>query len=190
MTDKPRCAWVTEDNLYLAYHDQEWGVPQFDDRILFEMLVLEGAQAGLSWLTVLRKRDNYRQAFGNFQLPTVASLSAAELMAAPGIIHHAGKLQSAITNAMAALSIQRDWGSLSNFLWQIVGGQPVVHQYQRGFPLPSQTAESQAMSRALKGYGMTFVGPTICYSFMQATGMVNDHVMDCYRFRELTTSQK
>ncbi|PSR33451.1 MAG: DNA-3-methyladenine glycosylase I [Sulfobacillus benefaciens] len=185
MIDKPRCAWVTDDALYLAYHDQEWGVPQYDDRTLFEMLVLEGAQAGLSWLTVLRKRHSYRQAFANFQIASVASLSAAELMAAPGIIHHAGKLQSAITNAQAALSIQRDWGSLSNFLWAIVGGQPIVHQYLRGHQLPSQTEESQAMSRALKGYGMTFVGPTICYSFMQAIGMVNDHLTDCYRFREL-----
>ena len=180
-----RCAWVPEgDPLYAAYHDHEWGVPSHDERHLFEMLVLEGAQAGLSWATILRKREGYRKAFAGWDLESVAGFGKADverLLADPGIVRNRAKVESAIENARVALEI----GSLDAVLWSFVGGEPVDGRRRSVEDVPSQTEESAAMSRELKRAGFRFVGPTICYAFMQAVGMVNDHVVDCFRYREL-----
>ncbi len=181
-----RCAWTTTDAQYMSYHDHEWGVPERDDARLLEMLVLEGAQAGLNWLTVLRRRTTYRQAFYDFDPVVVAGLSTEDLMQMPGLIHHEKKLQSAINNAKVTLRIQHEWGTLSRFLWQWVDGKPVIHHFQDPSEVPTQSHESHAMSQALKTYGMTFVGPTICYALMQATGMVNDHLVQCFRHAPLS----
>jgi DNA-3-methyladenine glycosylase I len=183
-----RCAWCTDDPLYIAYHDLEWGVPVHDDRQLFEMLILEGAQAGLSWLTILRKRENYRAAFGRFRIATVAAYDSADvarLLADAGIVRNRRKIAAAIKNARGVLAIQSAHGSLDAFLWQFVGGVPVQSRWRTMAEVPAQSRESAEMSRALKQYGFSFVGPTICYAFMQAVGMVNDHTTDCFRHAAL-----
>lgn len=186
--NKKRCAWVPEDDaLYQSYHDHEWGRPEHDDQKLFEMLALEGAQAGLSWITILRRRNNYREAFDHFD-PTIIQLYDEEkiqsLLANEGIIRNELKIRSVVSNARAFLSIQNEFGSFNEYIWSFVGGKTMYNHWQSSKEVPSQTKESEAMSKALKKRGFKFVGPTICYSFMQATGMVNDHTMDCYLYRE------
>ncbi len=185
---KTRCAWVGDDPLYVAYHDREWGVPVHDDRVLFEFLVLEGAQAGLSWLTILRKREQYRRAFADFDPVRVARFREArvrKLLADPAIVRNELKIRGAIRNAKAFLAIQREFGSFDRFLWQFVGGRPKRNAWTSVKEIPARTPESDALSRALKTRGFAFVGATICYAHMQAVGMVNDHTTDCFRYREL-----
>lgn len=179
-----RCGWANVDQLYMDYHDHEWGVPVHDDRHLFEMLILEGAQAGLSWHTILKKRKNYRLAFDHFDPVKIAEYDEqkfAELMNNPGIIRNRLKISAAIANAQAYLTIQREYGSFDRYIWQFVGGQPILNTWTDLGEVPATTQESDAMSKDLKKRGFKFVGSTICYSFMQATGMVNDHVAECYR---------
>jgi DNA-3-methyladenine glycosylase I len=180
-----RCAWVPEaDPLYVAYHDEEWGVPSHDDRHLFEMLVLEGAQAGLSWSTILRKRENYRLAFAGFDVEKVARFGERDverLLGDAGIVRNRLKIESAIANARATLEL----GGLDEFLWSFVGGRPLQGSWKTTREIPAETAESKAMSKELKRRGFRFVGPTICYAFMQACGLVNDHTVDCFRYREV-----
>ena len=191
MTSPIRCAWVTDDPLYLAYHDTEWGVPLHDDLKLFESLVLDGAQAGLSWLTVLRKRESYREAFDGFDLERVAGYDddkIATLLTNPGIIRNRLKVESAVRNARAALEIRQTFGSLDAYFWSFVGGQPIQNAWATLAELPSESAESQAMSKDLKKRGCNFVGPTICYAFMQACGLINDHTTDCFRYSDLAGS--
>jgi DNA-3-methyladenine glycosylase I len=182
-----RCPWCGSDPLYVAYHDQEWGVPLHDEARLFEFLILEGAQAGLSWLTILRKRDNYRQAFDGFAIDKVAGYGNADiarLMGNPGIIRNRLKIESAIRNARAVMAIRDAYGSLDLFLWQFVDGRPVQNRWQSLQEIPASTPLSDRMSRELRRLGCNFVGSTICYAFMQATGMVNDHLVDCFRHAE------
>ena len=183
-----RCAWCGADPLYVAYHDDEWGVPVHDDQHLFEMLVLEGAQAGLSWLTILRKRESYRKAFDGFDVEAVARYSeadAARLLADPGIVRNRLKVASAIRNARRVLDLQDKHGSLDAFLWRYVDGDPVQNTWRSLAEIPVNTAQSDRMSRDLKRLGFSFVGSTICYAFMQSVGMVNDHVVDCFRHAEM-----
>jgi len=180
-----RCAWATNP-LSIAYHDSEWGVPQHDDRVLFEFLILEGAQAGLSWDTILKKRENYRAAFDEFDPKKIALYDRRKVRALlhdEGIIRNRLKIESAIANAQAFLEIQKEFGSFDRYVWQFVGGKPKVNARRRGQKIPASTAESDAMSRDLKKRGFNFVGSTICYAFMQATGMVNDHAVECFRYR-------
>jgi len=182
-----RCEWATSE-LMVAYHDTEWGVPVFDDRLLFEFLILEGAQAGLSWETVLRKRDEYRKVFRNFEIPKVAKMSGRDverLLGNPGIIRNRAKVESSIGNAKVALELQEEFGSLAEYLWSFVDGSPVQNGWKTMEQIPAQTEMSVAMSKALKFRGMKFVGPTICYAFMQAAGLVNDHLEVCPRWRIL-----
>jgi DNA-3-methyladenine glycosylase I len=185
-----RCEWAPRDQpRYLAYHDEEWGVPSHDERHLFEMLVLEGAQAGLSWSTILNKREGYRTAFADFDAAKVARFRPARierLMGDPTIVRNRLKIESTVNNAKRVLEVQRELGSLDAYLWTFVGGEPIVGRWKRLSDLPAETAESRAMSKDLKRRGFRFVGPTVCYAFMQATGMVNDHVMSCFRYREVT----
>jgi DNA-3-methyladenine glycosylase I len=186
-----RCQWAGSDPLYIEYHDKEWGVPVHDDRKIFEMLVLEGAQAGLNWLTVLRKRENYRKAFDNFDPRKVAKYDSEKfqkLLATEGIIRNKLKIRSAIQNARAFLEVQKEFGSFDAYIWQFVGGRPICNSWKSLSELPAQTAESEAMSNDLKRRGFSFVGPTICYAHMQATGMVNDHVVTCFRYKEVEMS--
>jgi DNA-3-methyladenine glycosylase I len=176
------------DPLYLAYHDEEWGVPSQDDRYLFEMLVLEGAQAGLSWATILRKRDGYRQAFAGFEPEAVARFGERDverLLGDAGIVRNRAKIESAIANARATLAVREELGSLDAFLWGFVGAEPLQNAWRALAEIPAETAESRAMSKELKRRGFRFVGPTTCYAFMQAAGLVNDHVVDCFRYGEL-----
>jgi DNA-3-methyladenine glycosylase I len=183
-----RCRWAGPDPLYLAYHDEEWGVPSHDDRHLFEMLILEGAQAGLSWITILRRREGYRRAFDGFDPEAIARYGAekkAALLANPEIIRNRAKVDAAIANARAYLALREGGESLDSFLWRFVGGRPLQNRWPSHSQLPAETAESKAMSKELKRRGFRFVGPTICYAFMQATGMVNDHTLDCFRHAEL-----
>ncbi len=184
-----RCAWAPLDNAsYLAYHDEEWGVPVHDDRLLFEMLTLEGAQAGLSWSTILNKRDGYRRAFAHFDPGAVARFSGRKvdrLLADPSIVRNRLKVESTVANAREVLRVQEEEGSLDAYLWSFVGGAPKVNRYRTLGDIPAETAESTAMSKDLKGRGFRFVGPTVCYAFMQACGFVLDHVASCYRYREL-----
>ena len=182
-----RCEWCGSDPLYVKYHDCEWGVPLHDDRGLFEFLVLEGAQAGLSWLTILRKRDNYRKAFHGFDPKKVAAYTAADsrrLLADPGIVRNRLKIESAIGNARRVVAIVEEFGSFDSFIWRYVDHRPVQNAWRSLDELPATTALSDAMSKDLRKRGFNFVGSTICYSFMQAVGMVNDHVVDCFRHRE------
>ena len=182
MADPKRCAWAGSDPLYVAYHDDEWGVPQHDDRHLFEMLVLEGAQAGLSWLTILRKREGYRRAFAGFDAARVARFDRRKietLLANPAIVRNRLKVESAVANARAFLEIQDEFGGFDPFIWGFVGGTPKVNAWRSLREIPASTPESKAMSRELARRGMRFVGPTICYAFMQAVGLVNDHTTDC-----------
>jgi DNA-3-methyladenine glycosylase I len=180
-----RCAWVPEDDpLYVSYHDEEWGVPSHDERHLFEMLILEGAQAGLSWSTILRKREGYRRAFAEFNAEQVARFdgnAVERLMADAGIVRNRAKIEAAIANARATLEV----GSLDELLWGFVEERPLQNSWKTIGEIPAETAESKAMSKELKRRGFRFVGPTICYAFMQAVGLVNDHTVDCFRYREL-----
>jgi DNA-3-methyladenine glycosylase I len=181
-----RCDWVPAgDALYAAYHDEEWGLPSRDDRHLYEMLVLEGAQAGLSWSTILRKRDGYQKAFAGFDPDRVARFGDADvarLMADPGIVRNRLKIESAVANARATLEVRDELGSLAEYVWSFVGGAPIQNGWRTMADVPSETAESKAMSRDMKRRGFRFVGPTVCYAFMQATGLVNDHTVDCDRY--------
>ena len=177
-----RCRWCGDDPLYVAYHDEEWGVPVHDDRLLFEMLVLEGAQAGLSWLTILRKREAYRRAFDHFDARKIADYKARKLRALmndAGIVRNRLKIEGTVKNAKAFLVVQAEYGSFDEFIWQFVGGTAIVNRLNPGDAVAATTPESDAMSKSLKKRGFTFVGSTICYAFMQATGMVNDHVVGC-----------
>lgn len=183
-----RCDWAGNDPLMISYHDREWGVPVHDDRKLFEFLVLEGAQAGLSWRTVLRKREQYRRAFRGFDPERVARFGGKEverLLADPGIIRNRAKVESAVANARLFLEVREEMGSFDAYLWRFTGGRPIVNRFRKMSELPSQSRESVAMSGDLRARGFRFVGPTICYAFMQAVGMVNDHVVDCFRYREV-----
>jgi DNA-3-methyladenine glycosylase I len=184
----PRCRWAATP-LSIAYHDREWGVPLHDDRALFELLILEGAQAGLSWETVLAKRPRYRAAFDGFEPGKVARYGdrkVARLLADPGIIRNRLKIAAAVRNARAFLAVQREHGSFDAYVWAFVGGSPIRNRWRAPDDVPARTAESDALSRDLSRRGFSFVGSTICYAFMQAVGMVNDHLLDCFRYRELT----
>lgn len=188
---KTRCAWPTNDPLYLKYHDEEWGVPVHDDRLLFEKLVLEGAQAGLRWITILKRRENYRRAFDRFDVETVAAYGEKEverLMQDAGIIRNRLKIQSAVNNARRVLEIQQEHGSLDAFLWSFVGGKTIQNRWQTFSEVPVTTPASDAMSKALKKAGFKFIGSTSCYALMQAVGLVNDHTIDCFRHRELAVN--
>jgi len=181
---KTRCAWCLSDPIYIRYHDEEWGVPVHNDRELLEMLILEGAQAGLSWLTILKRREGYREAFDHFDAKKIVRYDArkqAALMKNPGIIRNRLKIAATVTNAQAFLQVQKDPGGFDRYLWSFVGGKPMRQPRGSGEILPVQTPEAEAMSKDLKKRGFRFVGPTICYAFMQAVGMVNDHTDDCFR---------
>ena len=184
-----RCFWAnTDDPLYVAYHDQEWGVPVHDDRLLFEFLILEGAQAGLSWHTILHKRLSFRLAFDNFDPQKVAEYDdhkVSQLLANPGIIRNRLKINSAIRNAQAFLKVQQEFGSFDTYLWQFVNGRPIVNAWTSGHEIPAATDLSRRLSADLLQRGYRFVGPTICYAHMQAVGMVNDHTTDCFRYSEI-----
>jgi DNA-3-methyladenine glycosylase I len=185
---KVRCAWVSDDPLYVAYHDREWGVPVHDDRLLFEFLVLEGAQAGLSWLTILRKREGYRRAFAGFDPRVVADFGPRQverILTDPGVVRNRRKVESAVANARAFLAVQEEWGSFDAFVWSFVGGRTIHNHWRTVGEIPGTTTESERLSAALRSRGFGFVGPTICYAHMQATGMVNDHTVDCFRWAEL-----
>jgi DNA-3-methyladenine glycosylase I len=189
--DVVRCGWCGEDPLYVAYHDREWGVPSFDDAHLFEMLILEGAQAGLSWLTILRKRETYRRAFDGFDPDRIARYDAAKvsmLLADAGIVRNRLKVSAAIDNARAFLTIRESHGSFARFLWTFVDSTPRLNAWRALAELPASTPESDRMSRELKRLGFRFVGSTICYAFMQSVGMVNDHLVDCFRYAEITAA--
>jgi len=182
-----RCGWSTSDPLYQEYHDSEWGVPLHDDRKLFEMLILEGAQAGLSWITILKKRENYRKAFDKFDARKVSRYDARkkrELLGNAGIVRNRLKIDAAISNAKAFLAVQKEFGSFDKYLWQFVGGTPKRNRWKTLKDIPPKTAESDAMSKDLKKHGFRFVGSTICYAFMQATGMVNDHITRCFKHNQ------
>jgi len=184
-----RCTWVSTDPLYVAYHDTEWGVPLHDERRLFEMLILEGAQAGLSWITILKRREGYRKAFADFSPEKVARFTPArieKLLLDPGIIRNRAKVESAVANARAFLALQETEGDADRFLWSFVGGRPKQNRWSSPADTQAETPESQAMSRELKRRGFSFVGPTVCYAFMQAVGMVNDHATYCFRYPELS----
>lgn len=188
MPELIRCEWAGDDPLMQQYHDDEWGVPTHGDRDLFELLILEGAQAGLSWRTVLNRREGYRAAFHGFDIAAIAAYTDADrerLRADAGIIRNRAKIDAAIAGARATLSVQAEHGSLDAFLWSFVGGEPRRNAFQSLADLPAQTDESRAMSKALKGYGFSFVGPTICYAFMQSAGLVNDHVTGCFRYGQV-----
>jgi len=182
--ERTRCHWVGADPLYIEYHDSEWGVPLHDDRKLFEFLVLEGAQAGLSWLTILRKRDNYRKAFADFDAEAVARFnrrSIERLLRDPGIVRNRQKVEATVGNARAFLAVQEEFGSFDRYVWRFVDGRPIQGRWKTTRDVPAKTPESEAMSKDLFQRGFRFVGPTICYAHMQATGMVNDHQLDCFR---------
>ena len=185
---KKRCAWCSDDPLYVSYHDTEWGIPVHDDRLLFEFLILEGAQAGLSWLTVLKKRENYRKAFDNFEIARVARYGQQDidrLLLDPGIIRNRLKIESAIKNAQGVLTIQKEYGTFDAYLWRYVNGKPLQNSWRSMADLPATSTVSDQMSKDLKKRGFNFVGSTICYSLMQAVGMVNDHLVDCFRYNEV-----
>lgn len=188
--DRPRCDWSAagDDPLMRAYHDEEWGVPVHDDRHLFELLTLEGAQAGLSWRTVLHRREGYRKAFAGFEIARVARFTAKrreKLLLDPGIIRNRAKVESTVRNAQAVLALQQEFGSLDAFLWDFVGATPRQNRFRRMSQLPAETPQSKAMSKALKQRSFGFVGPTICYALMQSAGIVNDHILSCFRHDEI-----
>ena len=187
-----KCQWALASPLEEHYHDHEWGVPVHDDRLLFEFLILEGAQAGLSWSTILKKRPGYRLAFDNFDAVSMSGYGDEKieaLLADPNIIRNKLKINAAITNACAFLEVQREFGSFNDFIWQFVDGKPIQNAWKRFSDIPVNTAESDLMSKTLKQLGFKFVGSTICYAYMQAVGMVNDHTVDCYRHRELCKAE-
>ena len=193
MSELKRCVWCGTDPVYVNYHDKEWGVPLYTDRKLFEMLILEGAQAGLSWITILRKRPHYRQVFDRFDPIKIASYEKRKinsLLKDPGIVRNRLKVEGTVKNARAYLELKANEGKFSDFLWQFVDGKPILNKWRRMQQVPARTSESDAMSKELKRRGFTFVGSTICYAFMQAVGMVNDHTTDCFRYRELKTGRK
>ena len=183
-----RCTWVSDDPIYIRYHDEEWGVPVYDDQLLLAKLILDGAQAGLSWITILRKRENYWRAFDQFDPEKMArydDLKIAELMANAGIIRNRQKINSAIKNAQAYLRLREELGSFSEYLWGFMGGSPILNAIKLEGSYPTTSPESHAMAKDLKKRGFSFVGPTICYAFMQAVGMVNDHLVSCFRYKEI-----
>ncbi len=185
---RPRCPWAIGNPLTLKYHDEEWGVPQHDDRRLYELLVLEGAQAGLSWETVLNKRENYRRAFDSFDIERIADYGQTDierLVADPGIIRNHRKIASAIENARRILEVREEVGSFDAYIWHFVDGHPIKNRFRSLSELPARTTESERMSKELRKRGFQFVGPTICYAYMQAVGMVNDHLVDCFRYGEV-----
>ena len=191
MAGKPkhRCEWCGTDPLYVAYHDDEWGVPVHDDRLLFEFLILEGAQAGLSWITILRKREGYRKAFAGFDVEKVARFTEAKrekLLLNPAIVRNRLKVKSSITNAQAFLKVQEEFGSFDKYIWRFVEGKPILNRFKNMNDIPAKTDISDAMSKDLKQRGFKFVGSTICYAHMQATGMVNDHTTNCFRYTQLS----
>ena len=191
--DTGRCAWCGDDPLYVAYHDQEWGVPLHDDRKLFEFLMLESAQAGLSWITILRKREGYRRAFADFDPQVVAAFDearCAELMQDKSIVRNRAKIAAAVGNARAFLEIQARYGSFDRYIWEFVDGEPRVNHWKTLAEVPATSAQSDALSASLKQHGFKFVGSTICYAHMQATGMVNDHLVGCFRHAELIASSR
>lgn len=185
---RERCPWARLNAMQTAYHDREWGVPVHDDRRLFEFLILEGAQAGLSWNTILAKRENYRRAFARFDARKVARFGRSEtmlLLKNPGIVRNRLKIEAAITNAVRFLEVQREFGSFDRYVWRFVGGRPRQNRWSRAQDVPAATSESDALSRDLRRRGFRFVGSTICYAFMQATGMVNDHLTRCFRYGQV-----
>jgi len=185
--NKQRCDWVTEDQIYLDYHDEEWGRPVHEDRKLFEMLCLEGAQAGLSWITILKRRDSYREAFDNFDPKLISNYDQEKIEALiqnEGIIRNKSKINSVITNARAFLEVQEEFGTFDRYIWRFVGGEPIKNDWKTHTDVPAITKESERMSKDLKKRGFKFVGPTICYAFMQATGMVNDHTIECFLYHK------
>lgn len=187
-TEITKCKWAGKDPLYCKYHDTEWGVPLHDDQMLFEFLILEGAQAGLSWITILRKRENYRKAFDNFDPNIIVNYTQKKidkLLLNEGIIRNKLKINSAIKNAKAFLEVQEEFGSFDKYIWSFTSGQTIHNSWKDMSEVPASTPESELMSKDLKRRGFKFVGPTICYAFMQATGMVNDHTTDCFRYQEL-----
>jgi len=188
LKSKTRCPWCLGSDAYIAYHDEEWGVPLHDERMLFELLILEGAQAGLSWSTILAKRDNYRRAFDGFDARKIARYGdkeVASLLADAGIVRNRLKIAAAVQNARAFLAVQEEFGSFDRYVWRFVGGEPIQHRRRSMKGVPASTPESDAMSKALKLRGFKFVGSTICYAFMQAAGMVNDHLVQCFRHAPL-----
>lgn len=188
MENHNKCHWCLGDPLYEAYHDQEWGVPVYDDNLLFEFLVLETFQAGLSWITILRKRENFRAAFDQFDYHRIANYGASaydRLLQDPGIIRHGLKIKGTISNAQAFIKVQEEWGSFSKYIWSFIGNKPIKNQVKDYKQAPSTTNESLALSKDLKKRGFKFVGPTVIYAFMQAVGMVNDHEVHCYRYNEV-----
>jgi DNA-3-methyladenine glycosylase I len=191
LNTRQRCFWATTPAM-IAYHDAEWGVPQHDDRVLFEFLTLEGAQAGLSWSTILAKREAYRRAFSKFNPKSVARYDAPklkELMANEGIVRNRLKISATVQNASAFLAVQKEFGSFDAYIWQFVNGSPIVNALTASSQLPARTEESDKMSRDLLKRGFKFVGPTICYAFMQAVGMVNDHLVNCFRYKEIKAAK-
>jgi DNA-3-methyladenine glycosylase I len=187
-TAKSRCPWAGTDPIYIRYHDVEWGVPVHDDRTLFEFLILEGAQAGLSWLTILKKRESYRRAFDGFEPEKVARYGRAKiarLLSDAGIVRNRRKIEAAVNNARAFLRVCEAFGSFDRYMWRFADGRPIQNRWQKMTQVPARTSESETMSRDLKQRGFTFVGPTICYAHMQAVGMVNDHLVNCFRHREV-----
>jgi DNA-3-methyladenine glycosylase I len=183
-----RCFWAGSDPLYIDYHDREWGVPLHDDRALFELLILEGAQAGLSWLTILRKRESYRQAFHGFDAQRIARYGddeIAQLLQNPGIVRNRLKVSATVQNARALLAVQSEFGSFNSYLWRFVNGNPIQSDLQSNAEMPTRSTESDALSKDLLKRGFKFAGTTICYAFMQASGMLNDHLVTCFRHREL-----
>ncbi|MFK8009669.1 MAG: DNA-3-methyladenine glycosylase I [Saprospiraceae bacterium] len=188
MKEKTRCTWCEGNDIYIDYHDNEWGVPVHDDRELFEMIMLEGAQAGLSWITVLKKREGYRKAFDNFDAKKVAKYTdkkLEKLRENPNIIRNKLKIASARTNAKLFLEVQKEFGSFDKYIWQFVGGKPIKNKFEKMSDVPATTPESDAMSKDLKKRGFKFVGSTICYAFMQACGMVNDHITSCHKWKSV-----
>lgn len=186
-----RCSWCGSDPVYIKYHDEEWGVPVHDDRKLFEMLNLEGAQAGLSWITILRKREKYLQLFDNFDAEKIVKYSDKKLeniLQDSGIVRNKLKVNSVVTNAKAYMQVQKEFGSFDKYIWQFVGGKPIVNNFKSLNKVPAKTEISDAMSKDLKKRGFKFIGSTICYAFMQAVGMVNDHIVDCFRYKEVMKS--
>jgi len=186
MKEKKRCAWCLGSETYIDYHDNEWGIPVHDDRLLFEMLILEGAQAGLSWSTILNKRAHYQKVYHNFDAKKIAKYTEkkrAKLLSDPGIVRNKLKVNASIVNAQMFLEVQKEFGSFDAYIWQFVGGKPIINKFKRMDQVPASTKESAAMSEDLKKRGFKFVGATICYAYMQAVGMINDHVTSCWKYK-------
>ncbi len=193
MSDKQRCSWVGSNPIYIAYHDKEWGVPVYDDATLFEFLILETFQAGLSWITVLKKRDNFRKAFDNFDYQKIATYTdkkLAELVQDKGIIRNKLKIKATVSNAQAFITVQKEFGSFSKYIWSFVNGEPIQNKWKTNTDVPATTPLAQKISKDLKGRGFKFVGATIIYAHMQATGMVNDHTTNCFRYKELSLEKQ